>query len=151
MGHEKLVLIVTEFDVAPHPSSRFSLQQSREAYTHMDIDLKKILRSKIEFIAPHYGLLDICYSSFHKSHGFKCQISASDAVYALAALLEASPEVATRLGAKVEWRDENIDREDNKENSSSEENGLNDKEQRSGNDDNWWLRNFYTAYDALGR
>ncbi|RUS21570.1 CDC45-like protein-domain-containing protein [Endogone sp. FLAS-F59071] len=132
----------------------FSLQQSREAYTHMDIDLKKMLRSKIESIAPHYGLLDICYSSFHKSHGFKCQISASDAVYALAALLEASPEVATRLGAKVEWKDENMDRdknEDNKENNSSDENGLNDKEQRrSGSDDNWWLRNFYTAYDALG-
>src|SRR4051812_14617598 len=61
--------------------ARFSLQQCREVYTHMDIDLKKMLRSKIESIAPHYGLLDICYSSFHKSHGFKCQISASDAVY----------------------------------------------------------------------
>ncbi|CAO3668426.1 unnamed protein product [Umbelopsis ramanniana] len=127
----------------------FSLYQCQQVFTHMDMDLKKILRSKIDSVAPLYGLTDICFPSFSRSYGWRGHTSASDAVYSLSALLETSPEVAQRLGETVEWN-------------SGEQWGANpedaDKETGSGEPDTprpkkaknrWWLQNFYTAYDAL--
>ncbi|CAO3644119.1 unnamed protein product [Mucor hiemalis] len=119
----------------------FSLQQCQQVYTHMDMDLKQMLRNKIEVVAPLYGLTDICFPSFTRSYGWECCLSASDVVYSLCTILETSPYAAIRLGATINWNEKDDqsleDREDNIVN------GLG-SERRT-----WWMRNFYTAYDAL--
>jgi cell division control protein 45 len=106
----------------------------------MDMDLKQMLHDKIDNIAPLYGLTDICFPSFTRHYGYEHCLSASDVVYALATLLETSPAAATRLGEKVEWNEEEdwgtIEKDDGEELGSV---------RRA-----WWMRNFYTAYDALG-
>lgn len=107
----------------------------------MDMDLKQMLRNKIEVVAPLYGLTDICFPSFTRSYGWECCLSASDVVYSLGTILETSPSAAIRLGATINWNEKDDqsleDREDNIVN------GLG-SERRT-----WWMRNFYTAYDAL--
>lgn len=129
----------------------FSLYQCQQVFTHMDMDLKKILRSKIDSVAPLYGLTDICFPSFSRSYGWRGQTSASDAVYSLSALLETSPEVAQRLGETVEWNSGEqwgADPEDaDKESGSGEPETPRPKKAKN----RWWLQNFYTAYDALDR
>ncbi|KAI8646057.1 CDC45 family [Parasitella parasitica] len=120
----------------------FSLQQCQQVYTHMDMDLKQMLRNKIEVVAPLYGLTDICYPSFTKSYGWECCLSASDVVYSLSTILETSPAAATRLGAEIKHRHGNED--DWKPTQSSSDTA----ELQCGRKD-WWMRNFFTAYDAL--
>lgn len=66
----------------------FSLAQCRQIYTHMDMDLKRKLREKLEKFAPQYGLDELMLKSFVRPYGFKCTLSASDTSYALTALLE---------------------------------------------------------------
>ncbi|KAI8394143.1 CDC45 family [Radiomyces spectabilis] len=120
----------------------FSLQQCQQIYTHMDNDLKQILRKKIEEVAPLYGLTDICFRSFSRHYGWRMQLSASDVVYALATLLETSPAAATRLGENVQWNeDQDWDALENE--SGDHGDGLGSVRQK------WWMRNFYTAYDAV--
>ncbi|KAG0240803.1 hypothetical protein BGW41_006661 [Actinomortierella wolfii] len=80
----------------------FSLQESNQVYTHMDINLKKILKEKIESVAPEYGLHDILFTSFLRSRGFQGTMSASDFAYAVSALLEVSPEASISLGIKAD-------------------------------------------------
>ncbi|KAJ2960378.1 hypothetical protein NQZ79_g4190 [Umbelopsis isabellina] len=119
----------------------FSLNQCQQVFTHMDIELKKILRSKIDSVAPLYGLTDICFPSFSRSYGWRGQTSASDAVYSLSSLLETSPEVAHRLGETVEW---NTDSEP----VTNDDDGPETPKPKP-IPNRWWLQNFYTAYDAL--
>ena len=108
----------------------------------MDMDLKQMLRNKIEVVAPLYGLTDICFPSFTRSYGWECCFSASDVVYAISTILETSPAAAIRLGVSVNWNEKEdqslVDTED------TVVNGLG-VERRT-----WWMRNFYTAYDSLG-
>ncbi|KAI8378160.1 DNA replication pre-initiation complex subunit Cdc45 [Choanephora cucurbitarum] len=119
----------------------FSLQQCQQIYTHMDMDLKQTLRNKIEHVAPLYGLTDICFPSFTRGYGYECCMSASDVVYALSTLIETSPQAATRLGTSV------IHEEDEaalRPSASELVDGLGFQRR------NWWMQNFYAAYDALG-
>ncbi|ORX99770.1 CDC45-like protein [Basidiobolus meristosporus CBS 931.73] len=106
----------------------FSLRQCQQLYTHMDLNLKRTLRQQIEEVAPDYGLVDLCYGSFMRSYGYKGNLSASDIVYAITALLKSTPEVAKRLGAEMAWHDTTNEEADQ---------------------DSQWMRSFYTAYDAL--
>ncbi|KAG4304658.1 hypothetical protein PORY_002051, partial [Pneumocystis oryctolagi] len=53
-----------------------SLYQCRQVYTHMDMDLKKSLREKLDKFAPLYGLNDLVFPSFIRTFGFKCTLSA---------------------------------------------------------------------------
>ncbi|KAF9971703.1 hypothetical protein BGZ73_005255 [Actinomortierella ambigua] len=80
----------------------FSLQESHQVYTHMDINLKRILKEKIESVAPEYGLHEILFTSFLRSRGFQGAMSASDFAYAASALLEVSPEAGISLGIKAD-------------------------------------------------
>ncbi|KAI9488804.1 CDC45 family [Zychaea mexicana] len=120
----------------------FSIQQCEQVYTHMDMDLKTILRTKIETVAPLYGLTDICFPSFARTFGWKQRFSASDAVYSLVTLLETSPESAIRLGEDVLWnQDEDWDALE--EATGDHGDGLASLRRR------WWMRNFYTVYDSM--
>ncbi|KAI7902091.1 CDC45 family [Cokeromyces recurvatus] len=141
----------------------FSLQQCQQIYTHMDMDLKQILRDKIEVVAPLYGLTDICFPSFTRTYGWECCLSASDVVYSLSTLLETSPAAAIQLGTAVNIKEteeesftDNED-EDPKDDSGktaemgrlNSSNGYNNHGLLGSERSKWWMKNFYAAYDAL--
>lgn len=110
----------------------------------MDMELKEMLRNKIETVAPLYGLTDILFPSFARTYGWKHRFSASDVVYALVTLLETSPSTATRLGENVKWnQDEDWDALENE--SGDHGDGLGSVRKK------WWMRNFYTVYDATNK
>lgn len=122
------------------------LQQAQQNYTHMDRPLKKILPSKIDSIAPEYGMDESTFSSFTKSFGYRSVVSASDIVYGVTALLEATPEVARRLGIGVDWTGGEV----NKENQGEEApDNSQDMAPKASSSDEWWYTNFFTASDAL--
>ncbi|KAI9305704.1 DNA replication pre-initiation complex subunit Cdc45 [Cunninghamella echinulata] len=120
----------------------FSLQQCHQVYTHMDMELKNILRTKIEAVAPLYGLTDICFPSFSRTYGWKYRLSASDVVYALATLLETSPSAAASLGESVQWNNDQ-DWGELDDNTNDHPDDLGSVRRK------WWMRNFYTSYDSL--
>ncbi|KAL7751816.1 DNA replication initiation factor cdc45 [Sorochytrium milnesiophthora] len=105
----------------------FSLKECNQMYTHMDAELKRLLKLRMSTVGPEFGLDDLTYSSFTRSFGYKYTLSASDAVFALTALLEAGPRVATEIGHYAEWADVVEDVREGK----------------------LWYRNFYIAYDAV--
>lgn len=136
----------------------------------MDIDLKSSLRSKLDAIAPEYGLLELSYPSFTRCFGYRSQpLSAADAVEGVSALLDVAGGVRMEIevegarnggewfgGGKV-WEtdshrsgrrgdepaevvDEGRNAEDGEE--QPEEGGKMELE--------WWKKNFWTAFDALG-
>ncbi|KAG0140705.1 hypothetical protein CROQUDRAFT_664850 [Cronartium quercuum f. sp. fusiforme G11] len=71
----------------------FSLLQCQQSYAHMDMDLKRTLRAKVESIAPEYGLFDLSFSSFIRAYGYQSVLSASDCVESLSAVLEVATGV----------------------------------------------------------
>jgi hypothetical protein len=87
----------------------------------MDVALRQALWDKVLAVAPDYGLVDVGYSSFQRTYGMKCVLSASDVVFGLFALLKSTPHAASVLGAKVAWKTEHESP----------------------------VQHFYTAYDAL--
>ena len=134
----------------------------------MDMDLKRQLREKLEAIAPEYGLVELTYPSYTRSFGFRTQpLSASDMVEGLGALLEVSGGVKMEVeiegarhggewfgGGKLwdaRWRED--DRENippiaaDRPQASHATEDVGDREARKPLE--WWVRNFWTAYDAL--
>jgi cell division control protein 45 len=89
-------------DVLFRSSSRsFSLTQCHQAYANMDISLKRQLPSRMDSIAPEYGLVELSYSSFTRTYGFRSlPLSAADAVEAINSLLQAA--VGVRLEVEIE-------------------------------------------------
>ncbi|XP_050315859.1 cell division control protein 45 homolog [Anthonomus grandis grandis] len=67
------------------------LVQSRQHFKSMDLQLRKEFHTSIEKLADKYGLQDIEFVSFILQYGFRNKFCASDIVYALLAILEASP------------------------------------------------------------
>ena len=135
----------------------------------MDMDLKRQLRAKLEAIAPEYGLVELTYPSFTRSYGYRTQpLSAADMVEGLGALLEVSGGVKMEIeiegarnggewfgGGKVwdaRWREE--DRENippiGVDKPAQGQNGINGVVESDVKKPlEWWVRNFWTAYDAL--
>ena len=166
-------LIIPSFSFKPLPNS-FSIQQTQQPYPHMDMDLKKILIQKLNDIAPEHGLVELSYPSFTKRYGFRSQpLSAADAVEGISALLALAE--GTRMEVEIagsrnggEW----FGGGKIWEVGGSERNG--EQEQESGNilkpqdhatidadgemiendgprshEVQWWVKNFWTAYDSL--
>lgn len=150
----------------------FSIPQTQQPYSHMDIDLKSSLRSKLEAIAPEYGLLELSYPSFTRCFGYRSPpLSAADAVEAVSALLDVAGGVRMEVeveGARnggewfgggrvweVEGRkgvvrdvlgDSDGDRARKRVTEGDEVDGA-DIEKIV--DVPWWQKNFWTAFDAL--
>ena len=135
----------------------------------MDLDLKSTLRSKLESIAPEYGLLELSYPSFTRCFGYKSPpMSGADAVEALNALLQVAGGVKMEVeiegarnggewfGAGRAWEggkgrevvgqvnDPSSRTGDAEEREPQERVGRNDAD-----DVQWWQKNFWAAYDAL--
>jgi cell division control protein 45 len=135
----------------------------------MDMDLKRQLRAKLEAIAPEYGLVELTYPSFTRSYGFRTQpLSAADMGEGLGALLEVSGGVKMEVdiegarnggewfgGGKLwdaRWRED--DRENIPPTDASNPQATDQAPEVPGDHGakkplEWWVRNFWTAYDAL--
>jgi cell division control protein 45 len=127
----------------------------------MDMDLKRHLPSKLDGIAPEYGLVELSYPSFTRAYGFTlASLSAADAVEGLCALLEAAKGVRLEIEKEGgrnggEWfggtRAWTVGRpEDDKENVDPQghadgEEGTQVKKKEQA----WHVANFWIAYDAL--
>ncbi|KIM87549.1 hypothetical protein PILCRDRAFT_85952 [Piloderma croceum F 1598] len=128
----------------------FSIPQTQQPYTHMDIDLKSTLRSKLEAIAPEYGLLELSYPSFTRCFGYRSPpLSAADAVEAVSALLDVAGGVRMEIeveGARNggEWFGGGRVWEVEGARGEREEG---EKEEKM--EVEWWKKNFWTAFDAL--
>ncbi|MCO5585490.1 hypothetical protein L7F22_039423 [Adiantum nelumboides] len=77
-----------------------SLAQCRQLYEHMDLDLRQTLVSRIESIAPEYGLTECVFPSFMRTFGFRSSpMSAADTVDGLEALLCAAHGIRIEVDA----------------------------------------------------
>jgi cell division control protein 45 len=77
-----------------------SLSQCRQAFEHMNLDLRQSLLSRIEAIAPEYELTECIYRSFVRSYGLRCPaMGAADIVEGLDALLCAAHGVRIEVDA----------------------------------------------------
>ncbi|BFZ62440.1 DNA replication initiation factor cdc45 [Saitoella coloradoensis] len=117
----------------------FSLQQCRQTYTHMDVDLKRALKDTLQKVSPVYGLDDVEYPSFVREWGYKCTLSASDAAYALSALLEAG-----KGGVKNPLANGGPKHNENASNNPTEK-----RDEEEAAQEESWIRHFWDAWDAL--
>ncbi|KAH9180579.1 CDC45-like protein [Lactarius sanguifluus] len=143
----------------------FSIPQTQQLYAHMDMDLKRQLRDKLDAIAPEYGMIELTYPSFVRCYGYHMQpLSAADAVDALNALLDVATGVQIEVeldgarnggewfgGARV-WRaagrwgvpeaNETANMHDNGQEEHAAEARVEERE-------SLLVRNFWNAFDAL--
>lgn len=136
----------------------------------MDMDLKKQLHRKLEDIAPEYGMVELSYPSFMRCYGFRSQpLSAADAVEAVSALLDIAGGVKVEIevegarnggewfGGGRLWETVDKSRKDDRQNVPPEEGrkrGEGDEEMEDGEhgkekEIDWWVKNFWNAFDAL--
>ncbi|KAG0205351.1 hypothetical protein BGX33_007985 [Mortierella sp. NVP41] len=120
----------------------FSLEECNQVFAHMSIDLKKILKERVELVAPEYGLHEVLYTSFTRSYGYRGLMSASDVVCSVTSLLEASPAALVAMKYSPEWTAED----------SRSKGVLGDVANGQDGDDgssSWWHSNFFRACDSL--
>ncbi|KAG0368720.1 CDC45 family [Gamsiella multidivaricata] len=122
----------------------FSLEECQQVFAHMSIDLKKILKDRLEQVAPEFGLHEILYTSFTRSYGYRGIISASDVAHSVTSLLESSKEALVALGHESNRIAEESLRTSAVTGRSSDENDENETS-------SWWTDNFYRACDSLDR
>ncbi|KDR81482.1 hypothetical protein GALMADRAFT_89457 [Galerina marginata CBS 339.88] len=148
----------------------FSIPQTQQPFSHMDMDLKKTLVQKLNDIAPEYGLVELAYPSFMRCYGFRTQpLSAADAVEGISALLDVAGGMRMEVeiegmrnggewfgGGRV-WegtRPESVTKQrsdglENTLNSGGENQELGDTDKELPQEPQWWVKNFWVAYDAL--
>ena len=66
----------------------FSLTQCKQHYNHMDMDLKRSLKEKLEKYAPLYGLDGVMQDGFVRYWGWSGCLSAADVAYIVGGILE---------------------------------------------------------------
>lgn len=98
------------------------LAQCKLDYASMETELKESLPARISKHAAEFGIGDILFPSFVRDFGYVVRLSASDAVYAVMALIEAPYEAAEGAAAGSLPADDGSP---------------------------VWVRNFYFAFDAL--
>ena len=128
----------------------------------MDSDLKSRLFVNMDALGPEYGLTDLTYPSFIRKAGYRIDLSASDAVEGLSAILEAATGVRLDFGnvtgtgasSTEDWAEglrKWVERgEGNKENKKPDEGTevtLGDVQSKLRL---FATRNFWLAWDALG-
>lgn len=64
------------------------LVQARQAFSSMDLTLRKEFYKMIEGLAEKYGIPDIIYGSFTLNYGYRNKFAAADYIYGMIALLE---------------------------------------------------------------
>jgi cell division control protein 45 len=112
------------------------LDQARQPFAAMETRCKTLLFDKLPQYASEFRLKDLQFPSFQRRYGSDLILSASDAVYAVTALLE-SPHTASRQ-LSMEVEELQLFTSDGKDSRSSLERDVS-------------KLNFWRAYDALGR
>ncbi|KAF8533949.1 CDC45 family [Trichophaea hybrida] len=112
----------------------FSLSQCKQNYTHMDMDLKRSLKEKLERYAPLYGLDGVVKEGFVRCWGWRGCLSAADVAYVVGGILEVGKGQKTGRSKGTDPNDE-----------VSEEVGRLEEEKEVEE----WITNFWDAYDAL--
>lgn len=126
-----------------------SLSQCRQSYTHMDMELKRVLRQRLLKYAPMYGLDGLVPPEasghaasregwgFVRCWGWKACLSATDVGVIVGAILEVGPE-----DAGSSWDTKHVSGLRNDNNS-------NDPPGSAWSDMSSLLPRFWTAYDTL--
>jgi cell division control protein 45 len=96
------------------------LHQCTRDYASMEQDFKDSLPKRLARHAADFGIREAVFSSFSRNYGYVLRLSASDAVYALMALVEAPHPEDLPIGEDPYAGKERV-----------------------------WVRNFYSAFDAL--
>ncbi|KAI5797625.1 CDC45-like protein [Geopyxis carbonaria] len=115
----------------------FSLAQCKQNYTHMDMDLKRSLKEKLEALAPYYHIEDVVKQGFVRCWGWRGCLSAADVGYVIGGILE--------VGAKAPRRSGYTTSEPPAELTEVQGRAAAEKESEE------WVRNFWDAYDALDK
>jgi len=113
----------------------FSLSQCKQSYTHMDMDLKRTLKEKLERYAPLYGLDGVVKEGFVRCWGWRGCLSAVDVAYVVGGILEVGK--GKKAGQKSGLVDPN-DEASEKASRLEEEKEVEE-----------WITNFWDAYDSL--
>jgi len=79
VGQKKLKTMIAQMGIP--------LKDAEQSYYHMSPKSKRALRDLMVEVGKEFGLDDVTYGSFHLRNGYKFQLSASDAVYGITALL----------------------------------------------------------------
>jgi len=125
----------------------FSLSQCKQSYTHMDMDLKRSLRERLEKYAPLYGLEGVVREGFVRCWGFRGCLSAADVAYVIGGLLE--------MGRKGNSTNNNstitpISSSAGKAPEAPVDPDLADEARKEeARESESWIANFWAAYDAL--
>ncbi|KXN90547.1 Protein TSD2 [Leucoagaricus sp. SymC.cos] len=147
----------------------FSLLQTQQSYTHMDMDLKRALIDRFNETAPEYGLVELTYPSFVRCYGYRSQpFSAADAIEGIGALINVAGglplEIETEgarnggewFGGGRAWEMPGVEGKAGKEeghqvgtNVRNANGSGSQTEARDQQEVAWWVKNFWTAYDAL--
>jgi cell division control protein 45 len=123
-----------------------SLMQCKQSYTHMDMELKRDMRSKLLKYSRQYGLDELVPPSeketgerdgwgFVRSWGWKATLSAQDVGVVVGAILEVGKDGV--LGSTNGWEANDEKRE------LLDEQGLQEGQE--------WVARFWAAYDALDK
>ncbi|XP_076894310.1 uncharacterized protein LOC143546542 [Bidens hawaiensis] len=81
-GTKKLMLLLAQMG--------FALDECKQKFRFMSMDIKKKMKDEFEHFLPVYGLNNLYYRGFLLLHGYSSKISAADVVYGVTALLESS-------------------------------------------------------------
>ncbi|KIK77725.1 hypothetical protein PAXRUDRAFT_36749 [Paxillus rubicundulus Ve08.2h10] len=149
----------------------FSIPQTQQPYAHMDLDLKHQLRSKLDAIAPEYGLIELAYPSFARCFGYRGPpLSAADAVEAVSALLDVAGGVTMEVEAEGArhggewfgggrmWEGGRRASDESPQTKKHADGGTNANRDVIGDGTDgaeeraevpWWVKNFWVCYDAL--
>ncbi|XP_047318602.1 cell division control protein 45 homolog [Impatiens glandulifera] len=83
-GTKKLMLLLARMG--------FPLDECKQKFQYMNIDMKKKMKEEFDGFLPEYGLSDFYYRGFCLLYGYSSRISAADVVYGVTALLESFVE-----------------------------------------------------------
>ncbi|KAJ0840132.1 putative CDC45 family protein [Helianthus annuus] len=81
-GTKKLMLLLAQMG--------FALDECKQKFRFMSVEIKKKMKDEFEHFLPDYGLNNFYYRGFLLLHGYSSKISAADVVYGITALLESS-------------------------------------------------------------
>lgn len=79
----------------------FSHAEANQPYLDMSIELRRDIYDRLEDKAVALGLEELTFKSYQRNFGYKCSLTASDAIYSLTALLEIPFDQALQLGVDL--------------------------------------------------
>ncbi|KAI3742052.1 hypothetical protein L1987_59731 [Smallanthus sonchifolius] len=91
-GTKKLMLLLAQMG--------FALDECKQKFRFMSVEIKKKMKDEFEHFLPDYGLNNFYYRGFLLLHGYSSKVSAADVVYGVTALLESSTDSNSLCASK---------------------------------------------------